>query len=263
MSRRRQQLRGTAQLAPRCRGRADSDTGFTLVEIIITMLVLTVVFGITMGLIIGLRQQQVNLSATVAGANQSELASQEVVQYLRAASSPPSGAIETPSSFSFPAYIGASSGLLPESVTITATYTAGVVGPTGTGTLAITFTGQPVSGPVLTRKVATYFVLAPTSAATPIFTYYEYATGGTPGTLQAISMTGSPLQMENACLGDIVAVKVDASFFAGPQDTPTRGYAADTATTIQTTVYLRNSSLVYGSTTTAPPSPTLPPAVPC
>ena len=261
---RRQPLLGTARLVLRRRMRGASDAGFTLIELIITMLILSIVFGITMGLIIGLKQQQINLSATVAGASQSQLASQEVVQYLRAASSPVSGSLETDNGFVLPAYIGASTNpsvIAPQSVTISAQYTIGHAGGlTGTGTLDITFTGGAIS-----RKIATYFVLSPaTVPPTPMFTYYEY-NPASPGSLEMIPwVVGSnPLQINNLCLPDIVAVQIDASFFAGPQDLQTRGYAIDIATTVNTTVYLRNSNLVFGSTTVAPSTTTTVPVGSC
>jgi prepilin-type N-terminal cleavage/methylation domain-containing protein len=263
MNRRRQSLWGSARMDLRRRPRGATEAGFTLIELIVTMLILAIVMGITMGLIIGLKQQQINLSATVAGANQSQLASQEVVQYLRAASSPVSGSAETANGFVLPAYIGASTNpsiILPQSVTISAQYTKGNAGLTGTGTLDITFTGGAIS-----RKIATYFVLSP-GASTPMFSYWMY-NPTSPGNLQMIPWVTTPLasppQINNACLPYIVAVQVDASFFAGPQDLPTRGYAIDIATSVDTTVFLRNSNLVFGSTTIPPVPPTTAPIPAC
>jgi prepilin-type N-terminal cleavage/methylation domain-containing protein len=265
MRARPQSLSGTYRTALVYRMRRAPEAGFTLVELIVTMLILSIVFGITMGLIIGLKQQQVNLSATVAGANQSQLASQEVIQYLRAASSPVSGSAETANGFVLPAYIGQSTNPLaiaPQSVTVSAQYTTGHPGGlTGTGSLEITFTGGAI-----TRQIATYYVLAP-ATNTPMFSYWMY-NPASPGNLQMIpwvvtTPVTNPPQINNACLSDIVAVEINASFFAGPQDLPTRGYAIDIATTVNTTVFLRNSNLVFGSTTVAPTVTTAPPVPAC
>jgi prepilin-type N-terminal cleavage/methylation domain-containing protein len=249
MTRHQKSSCGTARLS-HGRMRGTSEAGFTLVELVVTMLILSIVFGITMGLIIGLKQQQVNLSATAAGLSESQLASQEVVQYLRAASSPVSGSAETATGFVLPAYIGSSISptiMTPQSVTISAQYATGAVGGlTGTGTLDITFTGGAFS-----RKIATYFVLSP-NLSTPMFTYYQY-NPTSPGALQSIPLSGTPAEVPSAELPDIVAVGINASFFAGPQDLPTRGYAIDISTTVNTTVFLRNSNLVFGSTTTLAP----------
>lgn len=246
---------GPLSLARDSRRRAPDD-GFSLVELSVTLIITGIIFGLTFGLIIGLQQQQLNIRATVAGSQQSQLASQEVVQYLRAGASPPAGTTESTTSVTLPAYVGTAVGAQnPQSATVQVTYAAGKAGSlVGTGTLDVTFTGQPVSGPVIVRKIATYFVLAP-NAATPIFTYYEYAPTGAPGTL--LKMASVPIT-QTCALQKIVAVGVNVSFFAGPQATPTRGYAGDIATTLHTTVFLRNTSLIFGSTTTTSTSTTLP-----
>ena len=53
----------------------------------------------------------------------------------------------------------------------------------------------------------------------------------------------------SSCLSSIVAVGIDVSFFAGPEAIPTRGYAADIATTLNTIVYLHNT-VAYGTPAT-------------
>jgi hypothetical protein len=252
------------------------ESGFSVVEMAVTLIVLAIIFGLTTGLIIGLQQQQVNVRATTSGVQQSQLAASEMIQYLRATSAVivnPSSATVRPNDgpdlddVTVTANIGTNSSGVVQPVTISINYTTSGSILKGTGLLDVTFTGKPASGPVLTRTVASYYVLAPCTAApcpasaAPIFTYYEYNPNGSAGSLIAIPASSIPEPQgltQQCALQKIVAIGINASFFAGPSDTPSRGYAANVATTVQTTVFLRNVSLVYGSTTTTSTTTTLP-----
>jgi prepilin-type N-terminal cleavage/methylation domain-containing protein len=232
------------------RARRRGDAAFTLIELIVAMAIMAIAIGLTVGFIIGLQQQQVNVDATVSGAREAQLASQEVVQYLRAAATPV-GLAETATQASFPAYIGSgTSGGPPATVQITVSYISGTgvgTGIAGEGRLQVTFQGSSSS-----RVATTYYVLAP-NASTPIFTYERYNPSA-PGQLQAMA---APIPATDQCaLNQIVAIVFDVSFFAGPPDAQSRGYALDTASTDDTTIYLRNTGSVYGSTTTTWVPPT-------
>jgi prepilin-type N-terminal cleavage/methylation domain-containing protein len=234
--------------------RRRGDAGFSLVELVVALAVMAVVVGLTVGFIIGLEQQQVNVDATVAGSRQAQLAAQEVVQYLRAAATPTAGAgvTETSTEAMFPAYIG--SGVTGSPAPSTAELTVQYVPGTGAGSdvsgegrLQVTFQGSKSS-----RVVDTFYVLAPNLSTrppyTPIFRYESYDPNN-PGQLHYMAMPAGGITQQCA-LSQIVAIEIDASFFAGPSDTPTRGYAVDTASTVDTTIFLRNTKSVYGSTTT-------------
>jgi type II secretory pathway pseudopilin PulG len=256
--------------------RRRGEAGFTVTEMAVTLVVMGIVFGLVMGLIVGLQQQQVNVRATTAGIEQSQLASSELIQYLRAASAlvvNSSTASVRPNDgpdlddLTVTALIGTSSSGAVQPVTISVNYSASGSQLKGTGVLTVTFTGTAAS-----RTIATYYVLAPCTATpcpaseAPLFTYYEYSTTGSPGSVVAIPATSIPEPQglkEQCALQKIVAIGINISFFAGPSDTPTRGYAADVATTIQTMVFLRNVSVVYGSTTTIPATTTTLPAGGC
>ncbi len=228
------------------RGRRGADDGMTLVELTVTLAILGVVFGITFGLIIGIEQQQVNTLDTINGSQQEQIASQEVIQYLRAAVTPSTAAVLTSSTLTLPVLSGEPSGtntFYQDAVTMT--YQVGKTNDTGT--LKVTY--QSHSG--TSRILGTYYVLAPTGS---IFTYYDYIPGQS-GSLQAMAFQGGSIP--SCAYWKIAAVGINVSFFANPEDLPTRGYAADIATTLSTTVFLRNSDGFLGdTTTTAPSSPT-------
>lgn len=247
------------------RPRRPADGGFTLIELTVTMAVLLVVTSITFGMIVGIEQQNENVQATIGGARQSQIAGTALVQYLRAAvqiagsppvvngtpqtvNTPASTANATSTNLGVVTYTGnPSNGASPTLVPVYATYTAGGVTSQqlGTGKLTVVF-GYGTS----TETVKTFDVLAPAANA-PIFTYYEYTpppygTSNPQGSLQALS---SGALSQTSCLANIVAIGIDVSFLAGPGVLPTRGYAADVATTLDTTVFLHNATY-YGTSPT-------------
>lgn len=239
-----------------------SDGGFSLVELTVTLVIMAVVVGLTVGMIVGLQQEQVNVNNTVTGARQSQLASQEVVQYLRAASTPLSGYpswftggyTETSSSLEMPVFVGdqSSPGSTPNVDVMRLTYNGSCTPkcPAGAGELQVTLMGAKAS-----RTVATYYVVAP-AANQAIFTYYSYVyvKGATTGATQVMSMPPGGIT-EDCALIQIVAVSIDVSLFASGTHQLVSAYAADLATTLQTTIYLRNADDTFSSTTTSVVTP--------
>jgi prepilin-type N-terminal cleavage/methylation domain-containing protein len=258
-----------------CRARAEAmrrggDAGFTLIELIVTMSIMLIIMVIMSAFMVGFQQQNENVGSTVNGSRQAQIAGTALVQYLRAAvqiaGSPPiNGTCATPTTLNTTplstnagtdnlgvvAYAGnpstpASPTATPTLTPIYVTYTPGTRPlPYGTGTLTVQF-GYAGGTGCTVRIVKTFYVLAPSA---PIFTYYAYTsapytsppnTTNVQGTIAAIP-TGSV----SACLSSIVAIGIDATFFAGPRAVPTRGYAADVATTLNTIVYLHNT-VAYG-----------------
>jgi prepilin-type N-terminal cleavage/methylation domain-containing protein len=247
-----------------------ADGGFTLIELSVTMAILLVVTSITFGLIVGIEQQNTNVQATIGGARQAQIASTALVQYLRAAvqiaASPPVVLVGSPtpvqeintpasttnatsSSLGVVTYTGnPSNGVSPTLVPVYAAYTAGAPNhgfDVGTGKLSVTF-GYGTS----TQTVKTFDVVAPsptscvTACVPQIFTYYEYTpppygSGNPQGSLQALS---SGALGQTNCLANIVAVRLQAIFLAGPGATPTRGFAADVATDLNTLIFLHNAT---------------------
>lgn len=239
--------------------------GFSLVELTVTLAIMAIVVTLTVGLIVGLQKEQVNVNSTITGARQSQLASSEVVQYLRAAATPISASVSPPSpaypswfsgsysetdtSLELPVWIGVQTAPSTPNVDILQlTYQSSCTPacPAGAGELKVTIIGDTGKS----RTLATYAVVAP---STPIFTYYSYApnTGDTqPMAVPAGGITA------NCALVQIVAVSINLSMFASGSHADTSPFAADLATTLQTTVYLRNADATFGSTTT---STTIPP----
>ena len=224
---------------------APRDEGFTLVELTVTLAVLAIVFGIAISLIVGLQQQQVNLLATVEGSHQEQIANQEVIQYLRAASTPDCAyGCLTDRTLTLPVQVGTPVGsALPNTDTVTMSYVQPANGHIY-GELSVDYTSHTGTS----RTLGTYYVLSPGSG-TPIFTYLEYTPGSADGSLTPMAT----LPVPTCAYSNIAAIRIHLSFFAGPSDLPTRGYAADIATTLDTTIYLRNSAAFEGSTTTTSP----------
>jgi hypothetical protein len=241
----------------------------------VTMAIMLLVMTIASGLIIGFQQQTQNVAATVNGARQAQIASTALIQYLRGAIQiagvPPLTGTPTPTTLNTTALLtnaepnslgvvaDVGTATAAESPTLTPIYSYYTSGthalPTGTGTLQVQFGCGPVYGGCasgLTHVVSTFFVLSPTQ---PIFTYYQYSVApftsppnytNVQGSLVAIPFSGTPASIPTASLSSIVAVGIDVSFFAGPEALPTRGYAADIATTLNTIVYLHNT-VKYGT----------------
>jgi prepilin-type N-terminal cleavage/methylation domain-containing protein len=61
------------------------DSGFTLVELLVTLLILSIVMSITTALVIAVGQQTTNITDTVQGIQQEGSASAGLIQYLRGA----------------------------------------------------------------------------------------------------------------------------------------------------------------------------------
>ena len=230
-----------------------TDDGLSIIELSITLVVLAVVAALTFTLLVGLQQQQQNQTATVNGARDAQFAVQEVVQYLQAAASPvpgtnvPSGTQESATSLVLPAVLGNSPNAAPGATT---TVTAAIKVctnqcPKGVDELTVTFQGN--SGTKKSVGIAAYYLLAP---RTPVFTYEMYPSTGGPA-LQAMTMPVT----QTACLERIVAVKLNASFLAGPLNPRTVDGGAAVPTTVNETVYVKNSDLVYGANAPVPPLP--------
>ncbi len=274
---RRARCRAVSSLAA-CRARAEAmrrggDAGFTMIELIVTMAIMLVIMGIMSAFMVGFQQQNENVGSTVNGSRQAQIAGTALIQYLRAAvqiaGSPPiNGTCSSPTTLNTtPVVANAGTNSLavvadvgtptatetPTLTPIYVTYTPGTRPlPYGTGTLSVQF-GYAGGTGCTVRVVKTFYILAP---STPIFTYYGYTSAPYTSPPNTTNVQGTiapiPSGSLSACLSSIVAIGIDATFFAGPRAVPTRGYAADVATTLNTTVYLHNT-VAYGvpATTTS------------
>jgi prepilin-type N-terminal cleavage/methylation domain-containing protein len=274
--------RALGRRLPRAQRRApgDLDSGFTALELITTLAILSIVFTIVTSLFISFNQQATNTQDSVTAVRQETQAGQTLVQYLRGASQvlavyDSSGSQVGPSPNELDAVTSAgfnsttySSGCTNidalwykpsgsiHDAQFDITFDLPAAGPANgaetpplpwsavTPAIDVPTAFNPASGctPASTtpRTVATYYALRTQTA--PIFTYYDY-----------VGTTLTPLAIQNpvpACaINEIAAIGIHITFLAGPQ-VPTEGYAADQPTTLDTVVYLRGSSTAATSTTT-------------
>jgi prepilin-type N-terminal cleavage/methylation domain-containing protein len=256
-----------------------SERGFTALELITVLAILTVVFTIVTSLFISFNQQTTNTRDSVVGIQEETQAGQTLIQYLRGASQllpvyASSGAQVGPSATELDAITSEGfntstynsnctnldalwfvpSGVAHPDAQVDITFDVPASGPpsglpwsslTPAVDVPTAFTPASTCTPASpkTRTVATYFALSSQNMTTsPVFTYYFWV-----GTV----LTPLPVQAPvPACaINEIAAVGVHITFLAGPQ-VPTEGYAADEPTTLDTIVYLRGSAMATPATTT-------------
>jgi prepilin-type N-terminal cleavage/methylation domain-containing protein len=237
-----------------CPSRWQDDAGFSLLELVTALAILLVVVGLTVGLIVGLQQQEQGVVATIGGSQQSQLAAQDILEYLGAASSINPGDVAagaSADSLTVESYIGnagepsGDGAPVTDSAQIQIVYTGGG-GPSGTGRLTVTYTGLSSTGVPNgdADTVSTYAVLAPPNNS-PIFTYYEYAATPPSTTVLTAPVTGG-------CDSKVIAIGINLSFLPGQSGDATHGYASDIPTTLDTVVFPGNISGSTGSTGAAP-----------
>lgn len=220
--------------------RSHDDGGFTIVESVVTLLIVTVVIGLVLGYVTNLFQQSTNVGDTMAGVQQDQTAGEGLLQYLHAAIVILPGSNATTLDASI--LDGESSGT-PQ----TATFQAVQINSTNPS-LDATFQTSispnggycpvpPAAPNASCRSINDYDVVN----SSTVFTYYynSNSTTTTTGSCPAnFACTSTPT---NAELSEIVAVGIDVTFLAGPH-TPKAGFQAVRRSSFQTTVYLQNAS---------------------
>jgi len=266
--------------APRRSSRA-GDKGFTALELITVLAILSVVFTIVTSLFIAFNQQSTNTQDSVTAVRQETEADQTLVQYLRGTSQvlavyDNQGAQIGPSPTELDAVTSAGFNATTYSsncTNIDALWFKPNSGPKADAQFDITF-DVPAAGPAngsgtppapwshVTPAVDIPTAFNPASTCTPggttqrtVATYYALSSQTSP-VFTYYKYVGSeiqPLAIQNpvpACaINEIAAVGIHITFLAGPQ-IPTEGYAADQPTTLDTVVFLRGSSTAATSTTT-------------
>jgi prepilin-type N-terminal cleavage/methylation domain-containing protein len=261
---------------------AASERGFTIIELVIVLVILSVVFAMVTSLLVSFNQQATNIQDSVAGVRQETSAGQTLIQYLRGASqllpvynksgtqvgpSPTELDAVTSEGFSTSTYTSSctnldalwfipSGGAHPDAQ-FDVTFDVSAAGPangapnppapwslvTPASNVPTAFTPASTCTPVsLTPRMVAAY-FALSSQTSRVFTYYSYV-----GT----ALTPLPIQtpVVPACaINEIAAVGIHVTFLAGPQ-VPTEGYAAIQPTTLDTIVYLRGSSTTATTTTT-------------
>lgn len=240
------------------RTRADRDGGFTFVEMVVTLLVVAIVVPLAYGLVGNISQQSVDLHDTILGLQQDQTAGDALLQYLHGAVTVLPGSDATTLDATIEA--GYNTATATQDI---ATLQAQLVPPAGPGldaSFVVTLTPQGGSA----ASVGTYYAV---DSADP-FTYYYYASAGTTSpscdsvtpttTTDPPDATGQELVGTHdpcAVLGQVVAVGVDVTFLAGPQQSR-QGFQAVQPTTFQTTVYLQNANAPAPTTETSVSFPT-------
>jgi prepilin-type N-terminal cleavage/methylation domain-containing protein len=255
---RRAKLAGRPTGAP-ARRRA-GDAGFTLVELVVTLLLVAIITPLAFGLIRNLLQQSTDVHDTMVGVQQDQVAGEALLQYLHGATVILAGSDATTLDASIDAGINAST-QAPD----TATLTAVLAEPTSPS-LDATFTTSITPNGGAPSNVGTYDAVASTS----VFSYfYNDTTLGATTSAPCSASASADLPTGLACtsaptdpqLPAIVAVGIDVTFLAGPH-VPIEGFAAVRPSNFETTVYLQNSAGVAAvasgtpTTTTSPGTPT-------
>jgi len=225
------------------RANGSREAGFTLIEMVVGLLILTVISSIAFTVITQLMSEGQAITDSVVGIQQSDRANESILQYLRGVTSF-IGATQTASSLSANSNVGYNSGQVvggttlpppygPVNDVLSATWTA------GSGRTDATFT-VTINSNVFTEYYARPVVVA--GVTQPTFTYYkDNGAGGLTALTSPVPACAYP---------EIYAVGIQVSFLAGPQR-PTEGYAADQATTLLTTIYLRNPTNAASTTTSS------------
>ena len=214
----------------RARWQRGEDHGFTIVETLVALLVVSVVIPIGLAFVSNMFQQSQDVHDTMTGVQQDQVAGEVLLQYLHATIVVLPGSTATTLNASVLAGVNSST---PQTATLQATLT-----PPTSPSLDATFTTSltPNTGPNAwkTTSIGTYDAVNTST----VFTYYY------------VSSTGlAPLTaLTNAELSEVVAVGIDVTFLAGPHK-PTYGFHAVHASNFETTIYLQNSAGAPAPTT--------------
>ncbi len=221
--------------------------GFTLIELLVGLLIFSIISSIAFTVITQMMTEGQSITDTVVALQQSDRAGESILSYLRGVTYF-TGAQQTDSSLSACSDVGynASTGT-PDSDILTGTWTAGVGHNDATFKVTITPSTDCVTG---TANVYSEYFARPivvNGVTQPTFTYYKDNGAG------GLTKLATPVP---ACAyPEIYAVGIDLSFLAGPQR-PTEGYAADLASNLVSTIYLRNPTNSTSTSTSSTTSTT-------
>jgi prepilin-type N-terminal cleavage/methylation domain-containing protein len=225
----------------------EAEDGFTLLELVFAMLILTIVMVISFALVNGFSTDQVVEQSSLAGLGQSELANRIFTGYLRSAEqgtltsicrvpvtgSQCLGSSTTYASFTFDSLVGLTTvagasepNWEPASVPITAALVQ--ASQPGVDVLDVYFDYG-----LSTQRLIAAYDIEPPAASAPIFTYYA-DTGG--------ALAPEPITVAEANPKNVLAIGLDITFIA-PPGPATQGFAAESETTLHTVTYLRNLSV--------------------
>lgn len=208
--------------------RPRGDAGFGLLEMVVTLLIVSIVVPVVYGIIDNLNQSAQNIHAEMASLEQDQSAGNTIVQYLHSAFA--IGASSTGQALSATLEEGYSDASATDGVAqLNAVYQAPAAsGNAGTLTVEL----GPFGGSLTSKD--TYYVEPPASSSA-IF-QYGYTSSSASG--PSVAFTANPTANQ---LASVVAVEVSATFVPG-LNLNTNSLAATRPSTLQSTVYLQNAS---------------------
>jgi len=224
----------------RARVRRDGEGGFTLIEMVVTLFIVSLIIPVTLAIVTNLFQQSQDLHDTMTGVQQDQIAGEALVQYLHSTIVILPGSNATTLKASLLAGVNSSS--TAQTATLLAVLTNSV-----NPKLDATFTTSLTPDGGTSSSVSTYDAVN----STTVFTYYYNNYSATP---VGLATTTAPT---NSQLSEIVAIGIDVTFLAGPH-VPTQGFQSVRPSSFETTVYLQNAAGAPAPTSSvAPPTWTL------
>lgn len=216
--------------------RRHGDAGFTLVEVLVSMVILGLVVPGVLLITRNLSQQATNIGTDVQGVQEDQTAGEALYPYLQSATAVLADSTGT--------YLDAEINLgfdkdnaIPNTARLQVTLEPAPIGQQTTLVTSIT----PTAGPgqtAVTHSVGTYFALYEPNA----FIYYYNTPNGPSGVSNpsALAVAPSSTVSPTVQISDIVEVEVNITFLAGPNK-PLIGYKQIQESHYNTTVYLENA----------------------
>jgi hypothetical protein len=234
-----------ARRLEQARAQRGGDEGVTIVEMLVTLLILSAIIPVALLLITNIFQQSQNVHDTMLGVQQDQTAGQSLLQYLHATIVVLPGSNATTLNASILAGVNSSGTLIgtPHTATLNAVFTNSA-NPKFDATLTTSLTPD---GSTRTSSIGTYDAIN----SSTVFTYYY---NNVPN---GLTSTTTPT---SAQLAEIVAVNINVTFLAGPHK-PVYGFHAVHASNFQTTVYLQNAAGAPAPTSSTAITPPTNPAV--
>jgi prepilin-type N-terminal cleavage/methylation domain-containing protein len=221
------------------------ERGMTLIEVTVTVALTAIVMAMATYIMVNVLQETTGESASVKGVQQAQVAERSFTQYLRSAVSLLN--IQT-NDITFTSYSGMASGV-PQVQTIEAelckTTSPNVdsleviyglpqsPNPGWNGVHSCNLTTTTTSTLPTGSRLVESFDISPPSAGGDIFTYYQFTGTAFTAFASTISAADDPTAVS--------AIKVNITFLP-PPGSVTRVYHTELGTTLNTTIFLRNSS---------------------
>jgi len=223
------------------RVRERDERGMTLIEVTVTVALTGIVMAMATFIVINVLQETTGESASIQGVEQAQLAERSFTQYLRSAVS----LVNIQSNdITFTSYTGMSGGV-PQLLTIEAelckTSAKNVdsldvlydLPSSSTGVHSCNLTTTTTSSLPANVRLVAAFDVTPPAVGGDIFTYYQVTSSGFTPFLSTISAANDPTA--------VGAIKVNITFLP-PPGSVTKEFHTELGTTLNTTIFLRNST---------------------